>query len=336
MSEKNMENSVKEFLKDVKKALPEWLKDKKEHKDILADLEEHIWAKAQELSETGQPTEKSMSKAIYHMGTPESIAKEYKKRGTPKVYITKELWPLYIKVIVVVFAIVIILNVFAQLVGVIFDGVSLGDLIAGLTQGIQTGLLFSFVIITIIFVALSMEGYFPEDFKSKKQIEKEKLVVEGAIPIKPFIKPVGEIIGGGIQIIIGFVLIVQPFPVILLNPDFLFLLKIFGLLTIAEGTMDTTRGIIGNRQPGTHQVLHLITLFVKAISIPFVLVLMNRPEIIPWLQYDNVTETFINIGMSPEFYDLFRWGMIAIIVIVILTCFEDLYKIFKIEKYRTK
>lgn len=336
MSEKIMEDSVKEFIKDVKKALPDWLKDKKEHKDILADLEEHIWAKAEELSETGQATQESVRKAISHMGTPESIAKEYKKRGTPKVYITQEMWPLYIKVISIVFTIVIALTFLAQVVTAVFEGFNLGNFIAGLVEGIQLGLLFSFTIITIIFVVLSMEGYFPEDFKSKKQLKKEKLAVEGVIPIKPFIKPVGEIIGGGIQIIIGVVFIIQPFPVTLLNPNFLFLLRIFGLFIIGEGTSDMTRGIIGNRQPGTHQIIHLITLFIKAISIPFVIILMNHPEIIPWLQYDNVTDTFINIGMSPEFYDAFRWGMIAIIVIIILTGIEDLYRVFKIERYRTK
>jgi hypothetical protein len=336
MSEKVMENSVKEFIKDVKKALPDWLKDKKEHKDILADLEEHIWTKAKELSETGQATQESVHKAISHMGSPESIAKEYKKRGTPKVYITQEMWPLYIRVISIVFAIVIALTILAQVVSAVFEGFNLGEFIAGLVEGIQLGLLFSFTIITIIFVVLSMEGYFPEDFKSKKQLEKEKLAVEHGKPIKPFIKPVGEIIGGGIQIIIGVVFIIQPFPVTLLNPDFLLLLRIFGLFMLAEGTMDMTRGVIGNRQPGTHQVIHIITLFIKAMIIPFIIILMNHPELIPWLQYDNVTDTFINIGMSPEFYDAFRWGMIAIIVIVILTGIEDIYKVFKIEKYRTK
>ena len=75
MSEKNMQNIIKEYLKNVKSKLPEWLKDKKEDKEILAELEEHIWSKAKELSETGQPTTMSVQNAISHMGTPESIAK---------------------------------------------------------------------------------------------------------------------------------------------------------------------------------------------------------------------------------------------------------------------
>ena len=107
MSEKEMKNIVKEYLKEVKSKLPEWLKDKKEHKEILAELEEHIWSKAEELSETGQPSINSIRMASTHMGKPESIAKEYKRRGTPKFYITQEMWPVFIKVLVIVFSVII-------------------------------------------------------------------------------------------------------------------------------------------------------------------------------------------------------------------------------------
>ena len=106
MSEKEMRDLIKDYLKEVKSKLPEWLKDKKEHKEILAELEEHIWSKADELSGMGQPTVESVQMAISSMGSPQSIAKEYKRRGTPKVYITKEMWPLYLKVLGVVFAVV--------------------------------------------------------------------------------------------------------------------------------------------------------------------------------------------------------------------------------------
>ncbi|UCC20175.1 MAG: hypothetical protein JSV62_02510, partial [Promethearchaeota archaeon] len=114
MSEKEMQNIIKEYLKEVKSKLPEWLKDKKEHKEILAELEEHIWSKAEELSGMGQPTLESVQTAISHMGTPESIAKEYKRRGTPKVYITKEMWPLYLRVLGIVFGVIIGLSILIQ------------------------------------------------------------------------------------------------------------------------------------------------------------------------------------------------------------------------------
>ena len=47
MSEKEMKYVINEYLKEVKEKLPDWLKDKKEHKEILAELEDHIWSKAE-------------------------------------------------------------------------------------------------------------------------------------------------------------------------------------------------------------------------------------------------------------------------------------------------
>ena len=75
MSEKEMKSLVKDFLKNVKTKLPDWLKEKKEHKEILAELEEHIWSKAEELSRTGQHTLETVQFAIDHMGAPYNIAK---------------------------------------------------------------------------------------------------------------------------------------------------------------------------------------------------------------------------------------------------------------------
>ena len=289
-----MKYSVREYLKEIKKNLPEWLKDKKEHKEILADLEEHIWSKAAELSETGQPDAKSVKLAIDHMGTPQNIVKEYKRRGEPKFYITKELWPLYVKALSTVFAIIVGLVIISLIISFFTGNGSFGTLVGGLINGIQTGFLLSFTIISIIFVALSMEGYFPEDFKSKKEqklmMQLREEVNEGDFapsktlkrPLKPFIKPAGVIIGGGIGLVFGIVLLSQPFPTYMFFPDFLMILRIFGLITILESSLDISRGIIGNRRPGTHQVLHMITILFKLSVIPLLIILVNRPEIFPF------------------------------------------------------
>ena len=237
----NVQNMIKSYLKDVKKALPEWLKEKKEHKEILADLEEHLWQKASELSSIDEPSEESVRLAIEQMGTPETIAKEYKLRGEPKVYITKEMWPLYLKVLSIVFAVIVGLQLFGLITSALTELVNFWDMIGGLVVGIQSGLLFSFAIVTIIFVALSMEGYFPEDFKSKKDQKKHRELVEQAaeegLPIsregkimKPFIKPIGEMIGGVVALFFGVIFLIQPFPAIIFVPEFLILLRVFGLI----------------------------------------------------------------------------------------------------------
>jgi hypothetical protein len=341
MSEINKEEIIKDFLKKVKKALPEWLKDKKEHKEILADLEEHIWQKAGEISDTGQPTEQSVRMAITQMGTPQNIAKEYKRRGEPKVYITKEMWPLYTRVLGIVFAIIIILNVVGMVTSILTEVVSLEQLIEGFAMGIQMGLLVSFVIISIIFVALSMEGYFPEDFKSKKEQRLRKQELEKAVeagmpisevmakPLKPFIKPIGEVIGASIGLIFGVLLLFQPFPTFMFIPDFLVILRFAGLLLITEGILDISRGIIGNRKPETHQVIHIFIIGVKLLWIPLFVYLMNRPEIFPYF-----SEPWVQLGIPVEFYDEYRLGFVALIVIVCLTTIEDIYRIFKLQKYK--
>jgi len=329
MSEKNMEFLVNEYIKEVKKALPDWLKDKKEHKEILTELEDHIWEKAKELSDSGQANAKSIQMAITHMGTPKSIAKEYKRRGTPKVYITKEMWPLYLNVLVIVFAIIIILNIVGLILNIVSGTTDLGELLGGLIGGIQSGLFVSFAIISIIFVALSMEGYFPEDFKSKKELDKEALRVEAGLPPKPFIKPVGEIIGGGFGLVIGILFIFQPFPAGLFIADFLLLLRIFGIFMIIAGSFDITRGVIGNRRPTTHQIIHVIKILLKFGVIPFLIILLNRPDIFPWF-----SSPWIHVGIPPEFHEAYRIGMIALVVIIALTSIEDIYRIWKLQKYK--
>jgi hypothetical protein len=348
MSEKEMKDLIKEYLKAVKSKLPEWLKDKKEHKEILAELEEHIWSKAEELSEIGQPTVESVQIAISHMGKPESITKEYKRRGTPKVYITKEMWPVYLKVLGIVFAIVIGITLITQIIDFIFGKVELGELFGNIFQGIQIGCFSTFAIITIIFVALSMEGYFPEDFKSKKLREKERQQIEIARekgipisevkkkPVKPYIKPVGEIIGGAIGIIAGVFFIAQPIPAItsLIDAEFLLYLQFAGLFMLTEGILDLCRGLIGNRQMLTHQVIHGLAIAVKLASISVVILMMNRPEIFPILVVNEPGDALINIGIAPEYYALFRGIAGLIIALIALSTIEDFYRIYKAEKYK--
>ncbi|MBY9014781.1 MAG: hypothetical protein KGD68_03740 [Candidatus Lokiarchaeota archaeon] len=347
MSEKIIEKTIKDYLKEVKAKLPDWIKDRKEHKDIISELEEHIWSKAEELSETGYPTENSVKLAITHMGSPENIAKESKRRGTPKVYITEEMWPLYTKVLMIVFSVIVVVSIIAQIVfNLILGGEPFIEVLSSIFFGIQVSLVISFIIISIVFVVLSMEGYFPEDFKSEKDLAKEKLLVKTAEekgwpisqktgkPLKPFIKPIGEIIGGGIVILIGCLFLFQPFPTNLLDLQFLILLRFFGAFIAAEGALNVTRGIIGNRQPSTHQLIHIITIVVKLAPIPLLVILMNQPEIFPILNWDDATETFVNIGIAPEFYGIYMNIIVLIIVGSVLLLAEDMYKIFKIQKYK--
>ncbi len=336
MNENEMNNMIKEYLKNVKDKLPEWLKDKKEHEEILAELEDHIWSKAEELSQNSQPSLDSVQMAIEHMGTPESIGKEYKRRGTPKVYITEELWPYYKKAIGGVFSLIFVIVVIIQVVNLIFGNF---DSFWDGVMGFQIGLLIAFAVLTIIFVALSLEGYFPEDFMSAKSLDKMKdekgITEEKERPSKPFIKPVGEIIGGLFGLIIGVLFIVQPFPFLtaIIDAEFLLFLQFAGAFMLAEGIIDLIRGLIGNRQLRIHQMIHGILIVVKLSSISVVILMMNRPEIFPILITNTPGGPLINIGIVPGFYNIFRAIAGLVIAAVALSTIEDFYRIYKAEKY---
>jgi hypothetical protein len=283
----------------------------------------------------------SIRRAISAMGTPHAIAKEYKRRGEPKVYITKEMWPLYTRVLGIVFVVIIALTIFGSVISYFTNITSFETMIASMVEGIQVGLLAAFTIITIIFTALSMEGYFPEDFKSKKEQRMKKELVKKAAaeglpysevegkPLKPFIKPVGEIISGCIGLIFGIIFLLQPFDPNILLPDFSILLRFFGAVIIIHGSLDISRGIIGNHKPTTHQTIHGFTIAAKLAVIPLLIILMNRPEIFPWF-----STPWIQVGLPVELYEPFRTIIIVIIVIVCLTTIEDIYKIIKVEKYK--
>ena len=148
-------------------------------------------------------------------------------------------------------------------------------------------------------------------------------------PLKPFIKPGEDIVGGGIGLIFGIVLLTLPFPIYMLLPEFIAILRIFGLITMIQGSLDISRGIIGNRRPFTHQVLHALTIPLKLSVIPLLGILMNRPEIFPWF-----SEPWIHVGIPIEAYGLYRGILAVIIVITCLTTIENIYKIVKIQRYK--
>jgi hypothetical protein len=244
--------------------------------------------------------------------------------------------------------VIVIINIIIPIFNVIFDNTSGGEIFESVATGIQMGLLGSFVVITVIFVALSMEGYFPEDFKSKKTLKDEEKQVKLAKvrglayetkkgkPLKPFIKPVGEIIGGLVVIVIGLFLFIQPIQGLnnLIDPEFLLLVRFGSLFIITEGIFDMTRGLIGNRQVNIHQIIHGITIIVKLSSISIAILMMMRPEIFPIIVVDDPTETFKNIGISTEFYGVFRAIAVLVMAGMVLGTIENFYNIYKLQKYK--
>jgi len=320
MSQDNLEKIVEEYIKNIKDKLPEWLKeDKEELKIMLSEIEDHIWDKAEELSENGVPTESSIRLALDNMGTPERITKEYKRRGTPKVYITEDLWPLYTRVLGILFSVVIVVYIVFTIINIITGNFYL-DFV-----GFFLGLTSVFTIVTLIFVALSLEGYLPEDLKSPEERKKAKkdwpISPKTGKPLKPFLVPTGMIVGGIIQMAIGLIFVIQPETPLthLIEPEFLTILRIFGLFVISQGCIDLIRGIIGNQQITSHQIMIGVKIFLSIMGIPLLVILMERPELVPFIPFED--------WIISGFFGF-------VIFMVIIGAISDTYKAVTLEKYR--
>ncbi|MBA7486693.1 hypothetical protein ES705_23260 [subsurface metagenome] len=154
---------IKNYIAQVKQKLPEWLKWKEEElKNILNDLEQQLYNEARAISGGESLTDADVQEAIMRMGTPESIAKLYKRRGTPRFYITQELIEFYLRSLFFFFGVVFFVNILGAVFQIFFKvwWVVLGEML----NGIWIGCLISAVVITIVFVYFSMEGFLPEDF----------------------------------------------------------------------------------------------------------------------------------------------------------------------------
>ncbi len=154
---------VKNYIAQVKQKLPEWLKWKEEElKNILNDLEQQLYNEARAISGGESLTDADVQEAIMRMGTPESIAKLYKRRGTPRFYITQELVDFYLRSLFFFFGVVFFVNVLGAVFQFFFK--NWWEVLGGMLNGIWIGSLISAVVITIVFVYFSMEGFLPEDF----------------------------------------------------------------------------------------------------------------------------------------------------------------------------
>jgi len=154
---------VKNYIAQVKQKLPEWLKWKEEElKNVLKDLEQQLYNEARAISGGESLTDADVQEAIMRMGTPESIAKLYKRRGTPRFYITQELIEFYLRTLFFFFGVVFFVNILGAVFQFFFK--VWWEVLGEMLTGIWIGCLISAVVITILFVYFSMEGFLPEDF----------------------------------------------------------------------------------------------------------------------------------------------------------------------------
>ncbi|MBY8982092.1 MAG: hypothetical protein KGD57_04025 [Candidatus Lokiarchaeota archaeon] len=312
--EKEIELIVKRYLVKVKKELPNWLKKSNgEYHSIMNELEEHILEKAEALSGSNKLTTESVISAIKHMGSPCNIAEEYKKRGTPFIYITKELWPLYIKMIFSTFLVIILFSL--NLVAITITGFGRAPETSDIAEYV---LIFPivFIIITIIFFILSKEGYLPKDInyisKREKKIGKKRkidilLFSKNDEKSKYKIRRLNLFIIGIIEIIIGILFVIilnDTYPHYYSPLGYFSIFLIIGLIVLCLGFISVIQSILENKYFKINQLFEIISIFLKTI--------------IAFIVFDSEP----NINMQ------------IVSIIIVLSTLYNIYCIFKLERLK--
>ncbi len=347
MSEElNQTQIVKEFLKIVKSKLPGWLKDNKsELKDVLSELESHIWEKVEEIAGGQDVQIHHVQQAVGAMGNPRDIAAEYKKRGNPKIWISKELFPSYIKVIGIVISVIVGANIIALIIDAVENGWNLEFL--SYVDGIFSSALGAFLIVTIIFVVLSVEGYLPEDFTRSKYKTKVKSTPSEKLriatkKIKPPLKRGELLVGGIIALLVGLAMWAEvwvyfPF-VVEIGSDMTWWIQRAGIFTLIGGIINLMQLMMDLTNYAVQRVLIAIHTIMDLVFIYFIV------DFLPIITHLTPTSDPILFDISqlnPSLYDGILIGVKVMIGIsifgTIVGSISNIYKAItlkmKFEEY---
>jgi hypothetical protein len=350
------EKLITEYLKEIELKLPFWLKnDPEELKNVLEEHKQHIEEKVAALEESGLPKGEAIRKTIYEMGSPSQIAREYKRRGTPKFFISEEIWPTYLNVlryaeyiVGAIFAIVITVNA-------LVTGLTGGDWLGGILAGLASLITWSIMVaagISVLFVWFSYEGIMPEDlrklFKSKanlvsesKQPPKTTIIPSAKTPSAPpqivvtkkpypkrLDKPHDLIIGGVMAIVLGVVAVLQPFPTImaLIDPKFLDILMAAGIFWVIIGIFAIIHGASVSWSYQANRALYPARAIISMVAgITIITLLLLSPEIFPIPIWTEETG-FQILSIAPEFYWIYFLICSLILVAIIGTAIYNIVK----------
>ncbi len=354
MSEElNQTQIIQEFLKNVKSRLPGWLKDKKsELKDVLSELESHIWEKSEEIA-AGQDVQIShVQQAVQEMGNPRDIAAEYKKRGTPKLWISQELFSSYVKTFGIVVAVIVGVNIISFIVDTVTNGFS--EDLWSYIDGIWASALGAFLIVTIIFVALSVEGYLPEDFKKTKgrfqqksssfenanKLEglERKGQEKGPKHVKPPLRQ-GELLAGGIiTLLIGIAMFAEVwvyFPLVEdIGSQLTYYIRLMGVFTMIGGIINLMQSMMDLTNYTGQRILIGLHIVVDLAAIPFTIRLLTQSVLavpsIAALEIAN-PELFASVALG---FNVVTW---ISVVGTVIGAISNIYKMItlrmKFEEY---
>ncbi|NHJ22358.1 MAG: hypothetical protein EAX91_15540 [Candidatus Lokiarchaeota archaeon] len=153
---------INQYLCEIKNNLPLWIRlNKTELNEILNEIEDHIWEIAIENTENKKPNETDLQIAISQIGDPKELANKYTAKSTPRVFISNELWPFFLRYL----KIILFSCIFSMLFPFAWSFVVFGINLESLSFYMRLYLLIIYIslglVISIVFFYLSTYGYIP-------------------------------------------------------------------------------------------------------------------------------------------------------------------------------
>ena len=255
-----LEEKIKLHLKKVKRKLPFWLKIS-EKRDIINNIEEEIREHIQELEESSELHEENLRIKFPELGNIKLILSDYKQQGTPRIFISKETWPWYLKTIKMVlsyFIIQVILSIILlKSFNVIFNNL-------GISLFIRLSWLFwmcILILITRLFVFLSLNGFNPK--------RKEFLIPKKEINLRFYI---WEIFFAVIYIVMGIIILFEIASGELTTSPRIFILTIVTILSLLSlGGVKSLKLVIKKNKRALKTLLIITSLMFSLVISFFVL-----------------------------------------------------------------
>ena len=191
-----IEKELRIYLKKARRKLPFWLKTS-EKRDIIQDIEEEIREAILEFEESSKLTEKNFKQLLPDLGSIKTRLFEYKQRGTPRIYISKELWPWYLIIIKAVLVYFIIIEIFIIVLQLSFNAA-----FSSIFQYFRLLLLLwicILILVSRIFTFLSLNDFIPG--------KKEFLTSKKKIVVKDHLYYIWETLFAVIYIAIGIIIL---------------------------------------------------------------------------------------------------------------------------------
>lgn len=312
---------IKAYLDKVAASLPDYVrKDQSESADILAEIKERVLDKAEAIASGEVLSPEHVRQAIETTGNPARLAKTYRRKGTPKLFVSKELWPFYKTLLLIVFGAIVLANVVALVVSLLSGEGPVSVLQA--IGGIQAGFFGGFTVVTLIFFWLSAEGYTPQDFDEKQGTRGKSKPVE-----KPFSKK-GKLVEACIGLVMGIVVVALPATSLLAmaNPTFLACLQVLGIAWIAGSMLALGEGLVGTGHLNALVGLRLAGTAVALLSIIPLALLVQHPEIVPAIYFQD--GIMITTTMPADLLGFVAIGMGSIIAIIVVASVVDMVETF--------